>query len=105
MSFPGDRRGIRCCSGRKSGDIFNDYLDIKRYVRYDASKVTWALDNFATSEEYRRWEKQMQLGFDRCYTYDKGFDDYSCVELAHRCVDAVIVSWWHEEIKCGVRDT
>ena len=91
--FPGDYYGKRCQSGKKSGDIFNDYLDLTKGVAY-ATKITWRLSNFATSEEYQSWEFQMQQGFNRCRSYDSEFDDYYGFLLAHRRVDVEVGRWW-----------
>jgi hypothetical protein len=45
-SFLGDYYSHRCSSGRKSGDVFNDYLDIKKGV--PLSKPSWRLHKIAT---------------------------------------------------------
>ena len=101
-SCRGDYYGERCRTGRKSGDIFNDYLDITKGMAYDASKFTWRLNSCATFEEYQSWEIYMQLGFNRCYTYDSEFDEYSKLVLAHQRMDAVVANWWSEEIEKGI---
>jgi hypothetical protein len=49
--FPGDYYDQRCRSGKKLGDVFNDYLDFMKGVAYDTSKITWILNNFATSKK------------------------------------------------------
>ena len=98
----GDYYGERCRTGRKSGDIFNDYLDTTKGMVYDASKLTWRLDSCATSEEYHSWEIRMQLGFKRCYVYDSEFDEYSKLVLGHQRMDADVASWWSEEMEKGI---
>ena len=101
-SCQGDYYSERCRTARKSGDIFNDYLDIMKGMVYDASKLTWRLDSCATSEEYHSWEIHMQLGFKRCYVYDSEFDEYSKLVLAHQRMDADVASWWSEEMEKGI---
>jgi hypothetical protein len=39
-SFPGDSYGYKCHSGKKSGNIFNDFLDLLDGVlTYDEYKI------------------------------------------------------------------
>jgi hypothetical protein len=57
-SFSGDVFGKRCYLGRKSSDVFNDYLDIKKGV--PLSKPSWCLHQFATIVEYHDWERHME---------------------------------------------
>jgi hypothetical protein len=97
-SFPGNYYGQRYSSGRKSGDIFNDYLNFTKRVAFDPSKITWRLHNFETSDEYQSWEFHMQRGFNRCRTYDSEFDGYVGFILAHRRVDVEVASWWSEKV-------
>ena len=73
--FPGDYYGKRCQSGKKSGDVFNDYLDILNGVASDESEIKWRLPYFATAEDYESWERLMLQGFHRCDTYDQLDDD------------------------------
>jgi hypothetical protein len=41
-SFPGDYYGYRCHKGKKSSDIFNDYLDLLDGVlAYDEYEINW----------------------------------------------------------------
>jgi hypothetical protein len=70
-SFSGDYYGHRCSSGRKSGDVFNDYLDIKKGVQL--SKPSWRLHKLAIIEEYQDWERHMERGFRRCRKYNDKF--------------------------------
>jgi hypothetical protein len=43
-SFPGDYYGYRCHKGKKSSDIFNDYLDLLDDVlAYDEYGINWQL--------------------------------------------------------------
>jgi hypothetical protein len=59
-SFPGDYYGQICHSGKKSSDIFNDYLDLLDGVlAYDESEINWQLSNDATTEEFESWECHM----------------------------------------------
>jgi hypothetical protein len=59
-SFPGDYYGYRCHSGKKLGDIFNDYLDLLDGVlAYDEFEINWQLTNDATTEEFESWERHM----------------------------------------------
>ena len=64
-SFSGDYYGKRCQSGKKSGDVFNDYLDILNGVACDDSSIKWRLDNLATYAEYELWKHHMREGFYR----------------------------------------
>jgi hypothetical protein len=48
--FLRDYYGHRCSSGRKSGDVFNDYLDVKKVVQL--SKPSWHLHKLVTIAEY-----------------------------------------------------
>jgi hypothetical protein len=52
-SFGDDVRGIRCSRGTKSGDVFNDYLDIRRWedVPHCVSGLNWYLCHDATIEQ------------------------------------------------------
>jgi hypothetical protein len=47
-SFQGEFYGKRCVSGARSGDVFNDYLDMLDGVALDESMVKWRLHNFAS---------------------------------------------------------
>jgi hypothetical protein len=59
-SFRGDYYGYKCRIGKKSSDIFNDYLDLLDGVlAYDVYKINWKLTNDATSEEFEAWERHM----------------------------------------------
>lgn len=58
-TFLGDFHGKRCMSVEKSGDIFNDYVDILHGVACDVSKRTWKLNNSATVADYEVWEQLM----------------------------------------------
>jgi hypothetical protein len=59
-SFLGDYYGYGCHSGKKSSDIFNDYLDLLDGVlAYDESEINWQLNNDATAEEFESWERHM----------------------------------------------
>jgi hypothetical protein len=57
-SFSGDVFGKRCYLGKKSSDVFNDYLDIKKAV--PLSKPSWCLHKLATIAEYHDWERHME---------------------------------------------
>jgi hypothetical protein len=82
-SFPDDCYGQRCRGGKKSNDIFNDYLDLLDSVlAYDESKINWHLNNDATAEEFESWEHHMLQGFYRCATYDHNMDDSTRLALA-----------------------
>jgi hypothetical protein len=55
-SFPGDYYGYKCHSGKKSSDIFNDYLDLLDGVlAYDEYEINWQLTNDATTKEFESW--------------------------------------------------
>jgi hypothetical protein len=55
-SFP----GYRCHSGKKLGDIFNDYLDLLDGVlTYDEYEINWQLTYDVTAEEFESWECHM----------------------------------------------
>jgi hypothetical protein len=59
-SFTGDYYGQRCHSGKKSSDIFNDYIDLlDNVLPYDDSEINWQLNNDATAEEFESWEHHM----------------------------------------------
>jgi hypothetical protein len=59
-SFTGDYYGQRYRSGKKSSDIFNDYIDLLDDVLpYDDSEINWQLNNDATAEEFESWECHM----------------------------------------------
>jgi hypothetical protein len=59
-SFPGDYYGYRCHKGKKSSDIFNDYLDqLDGVLEYDEYGINWQLNNDATTEEFESWEHHM----------------------------------------------
>jgi hypothetical protein len=91
-SFSGDVFGKRCYLGKKSSDVFNDYLDIKKGV--PLSKPSWCLHQLATIAEYHNWERHMELGFHRCRTYNDKFRSYDGYGLAYRRVDTKVTSWW-----------
>jgi hypothetical protein len=101
-SFPGDYYGQRCRSGKKSSDIFNDYLNLLDGVlAHDESEINWQLTNNATAEEFESWERHMLEGFYRCATYDHNMDDSTCLALADRRVDIKLHNWWKK--RCGRR--
>jgi hypothetical protein len=59
-SFPGDYYGYRCHKGKKSSNIFNDYIDLLDGVlAYDEYGINWQLNNDATAEEFESWEHHM----------------------------------------------
>jgi hypothetical protein len=63
-SFLSDYYGQRYRSGKKTSDIFNDYIDLLDGVlAYDDSEVNWQLNNDATAEEFESWECHMLQGF------------------------------------------
>jgi hypothetical protein len=52
-SFQSDYYGQWCHSGKKLGDIFNDYLHLLDGVlAYDESEINWQLTNDAIAEEF-----------------------------------------------------
>jgi hypothetical protein len=82
-SFLGDYYGYRCHSGKKSSDIFNDYLDLLDGVlAYDESEINWQLANDATAKEFESWERLMLQGFYRCATYNHNMNNCTCLALA-----------------------
>ena len=96
-TFPGDFHGRRCSSGKKSGDVFNDYLDVLDGVACDDSKLHWRLNYLSTYAEYESWEFHMLHGFARCDMHE--FVDQSTrLFLALRRVDEEVTRWWHEEM-------
>jgi hypothetical protein len=101
-SFPGDYYGHRCRSGKKSSDIFNDYLDLLDGVACAEYELNWQLNNDATAEEFESWEHHMLQGFYRCATYDHNLDNSTRLALAVRRVDGKLYSWWHKAMweKC-----
>jgi hypothetical protein len=48
-SFPRDYYDKRCRSGKKSGDIFNDYLDLLDGVACAEDDLNWQLNHNATA--------------------------------------------------------
>jgi hypothetical protein len=91
-SFSGDVFGNRCYLGKKSSDLFNDYLDIKKGVLL--SKPSWRLYQLATIAEYQDWERHMEQGFHRYRIYSDKFSSYDGYGLAYRRVDTEITRWW-----------
>jgi hypothetical protein len=99
-SFPGDSYGYKCRSGKKSSDIFNDFLDLLDGVlTYDEYKINWHLTYDATAEEFESWEHQMLQGFYRCATYDHNMTDSTRLALADRRMDDRLYSWWHKALQ------
>jgi hypothetical protein len=98
-SFLGEYYGYKCRSGKKSSDIFNDYLDLLDGVlAYDEYEINWQLTNDATAEEFESWEHHMLQGFYRCATYDQNMNDSTRLALADRRVDDKLYSWWHKAL-------
>jgi len=85
-SCQGDFFGKRCTSGKRSGDVYNDYLDILNGVVCDDSQIRWRLVHMVTYDEYESWERHMQDGFYRCDTYEYS-DNPTRMRLALRRVD------------------
>jgi hypothetical protein len=99
-TFPGDYYGYKCRSGKKSSDIFNDYLDLMDGVlAYDEYEINSQLTNDATAEEFESWERHMLQGFSRCATYDHNMNDSTRLALTDRCVDDRLYSWWHKALR------
>jgi hypothetical protein len=99
-SFPGDYYGYKCHSGKKSSDIFNDYLDLLDGVlAYDEYEINWQLTNDATAKEFESWERHMLQGFYRCATYDHNMNDSIRLALADLRVDDKLYSWWHKALR------
>jgi hypothetical protein len=99
-SFPGDYYGYKCHIGKKSSDIFNDYLDLLDGVlAYDEYKINWQLTNDATAEEFESWERHMLQGFYSCATYDPDMNDSTRLALADQRVDDKLYSWWHKALR------
>jgi hypothetical protein len=96
-SFQRDYYGYRCHSGKKSGDIFNDYLD--SVLAYDKHEINWQLTNDATGKEFESWERHMLQGFYRCATYGHNMNDSTRLALADRRVDDRLYSWWHKALR------
>jgi hypothetical protein len=91
-SFPGDYYDHQCSSGTKSGDVFNDYLDVKKGVQL--SKPSWRLHKLATIVEYQDWERHMEQGFHQCRKYNGKFSGYDGYGLSYRRVDTEVTRWW-----------
>jgi hypothetical protein len=81
-SFLGDYYGQRCRGGWKSGDVFNDYLDLLDGVACDESKLNWQLNNDATTKEFESWERHGNLIGD--YVLD---NDFLVTKLCITCDD------------------
>jgi hypothetical protein len=81
----------------KADDIYSDYLEILVGLRYDATKIKWRLDSAAKFAEYQSWESHMERGFAQCHARDSKFGGPTEFLLAHRRVDAQVVTWWREE--------
>jgi hypothetical protein len=64
-SFLGDYYCYKCRIGKKSSNIFNDYLDLLDggVLAYDEYKINWQLTNDATTEDFESWERHMLQGF------------------------------------------
>ena len=92
-----DYYGKKCQSGKRSGDVFNDYLDFLNGVAWDDSSIKWRLDYLAPYTDYEFWENHMQEGFYRCNTY-KRVDPSTRLVLALRRVDTEVTRWWNEEM-------
>jgi hypothetical protein len=95
--FQGHCYGKRCASRKRSGDVYNDYLDILNGVVCDDSQIRWRLVHMATYAEYELWERHMQDGFHRCDTYEY-LDNSTRVLLALRREDEEIARWWTIEM-------
>jgi hypothetical protein len=98
-SFSGSVFGERCYFGKKSSDVFNDYLDVKKGVQL--SKPSWHLHKLATIEEYQDWERHMEWGFRRCRKYNGKFSGYDGYGLAYRRVDTKVTRWWCKAVGRG----
>jgi hypothetical protein len=82
-SFSGDCYGSKCRSGKKSSDIFNDYLDLLDGVlAYDEYEINWQLTSDALAKEFESWERHLLQGFYRCATYDHNMNDSTRLALA-----------------------
>jgi hypothetical protein len=81
----------------KADDIYSDYFKILVGLRYDATKIKWRLDSAAKFAEYESWESHMEHGFAQCRARDSNFGGHTKFLLAHRHVDAQVVTWWCEE--------
>jgi hypothetical protein len=97
-SFSGDYYGHRCSSGRKLGDIFNDYLDLLDGVACAEDELNWQLNHNATAAEFESWERHMLQGLYRCATYSHNMDDSTRLILADRCVDIKLHNWWQKAL-------
>ncbi|KAK1697900.1 hypothetical protein QYE76_014597 [Lolium multiflorum] len=62
LSFPGDFHGKRCVSGKRSGDVFNDYIDILDGVSFAETRVKWKLHHDASVSDYELWESHIHQG-------------------------------------------
>jgi hypothetical protein len=91
----GSSRPIRLTD--KADDIYSDYLEILVGLRYDATKIKWRLDSAAKFIEYESWESHMEHGFAQYRARDSKFGGYTEFVLAHRRVDAQVVTWWRDE--------
>jgi hypothetical protein len=96
-SFEGDFYGKRCVSGARSGDVFNDYLDILNGVAFAETTVKWRLHNFASVSEYELWENHMLQGFHRCDTYEC-MNGSTRLALTVRRVDGEVANLWNKEM-------
>jgi hypothetical protein len=96
--FPGDYYGERCRSGKKSGDIFNDYLDLLDGVACAEDDLNWQLNHNATAAEFESWERHMLQGLYRCATYSHNMADSTRLILADRRVDITLHNWWQKAL-------
>jgi hypothetical protein len=97
-SFPGDYYDERCRSGRKSGDIFNDYLDLLDGVACAEDDLNWQLNHNAAAAEFESWERHMLQGLYRCATYSHNMADSTRLILADQCVDIKLHNWWQKAL-------
>jgi hypothetical protein len=97
-SFPNDYYDQRCRSGKKSSDIFNDYLDLLDGVACAEDELSWQLNHNATAKAFLSCEHHMLQGLYRCATYDHNMDNSTHLVLADRCVDIKLDNWWQKAL-------
>jgi hypothetical protein len=98
LSFPGDFHGKQCVSGKRSRDVFNDFLDILADVSFIEDKVKWKLHHYASVSDYELWESHIHQGLQRCGIYEF-LDGSTRLALVVRRVDEEIHNWWNKEMR------
>ena len=75
-------------------DVYNDYLDHKKGIRFDLNKVKWKLTITGTPAEYSSWEATLEHGFKLGNIKS---DDTMVRQLVLLHVDYRVYRWWSDE--------